>query len=264
MTEATSETFRSQRIAVAIPCFNEAAAIASVISEWRYTLPNAEIVVFDNNSNDGTAAIAQGLGSRVISVPSQGKGYVVREIFRTLKDRDAVVMIDGDGTYSAANANELIDPVLSGEVDLSVGIRRPVNEPGAMSPIRGFGNLVIGLAFRVLIGPGTTDLLSGYRVFGATSLQTFAIRSRGFEIETELASESVSRRLKVFEAPVIYRPRIEGTTSKLRAFRDGRRILKTIVKQSLRLRPWRLIGVAAVVLAALAWAVLMISQSIRS
>ena len=256
MTEATSETFRSKRIAVAIPCFNEAAAIASVIAEWRDALPYAEIVVFDNNSDDGTAAVARSLTARVVEVPSQGKGYVVREIFRTLKDQDAVVMIDGDGTYSASNAVDLIGPVVSGEVDLSVGIRRPVDEPGAMSPIRGFGNLIIGLAFRVLIGPGTTDLLSGYRVFGSRCLQTFTIRSRGFEIETELASEAVSRSLKVFEAPVVYRPRIEGTTSKLRAFRDGRRILKTVVKQSLRLRPWRLVGVVLVILAGLA-AILM-------
>ena len=243
MTEPTLEAADPPRIAVAIPCYNEAAAIASVIREWREALPDAEIVVFNNNSDDGTGTTAQASNARVVEVSRQGKGYVVREIFRTLKNCDAVVMIDGDGTYSASNAADLIRPVLSGAVELSVGIRRPVAEPGAMSPIRGFGNRIIGLAFRILIGPGSTDLLSGYRVFGPSCLQTFEIRSKGFEIETELASEAVSRRLKVFEAPVDYRPRIEGTTSKLRAFRDGWRILKTIVKQSLRLRPWRLLGV---------------------
>ena len=255
VTEPTPEIPRSPRVAVAIPCYNEAAAIRAVIAEWREALPDAEIVVFNNNSNDGTADRARESSARVVEVPRQGKGYVVREIFRSLGEFDAVVMIDGDGTYSASNAAELLLPVLSRDVDLSVGIRRPVDSPGAMSPIRGFGNLVIGLAFRLLIGPGTTDLLSGYRVFGKACLQSFEIRSKGFEIETELASEAVSRRLKVHEAVVDYRPRIIGTASKLRAFHDGSRILKTIVKQSLRLRPWRLL-IAVMLVAAAAFALI--------
>jgi glycosyltransferase involved in cell wall biosynthesis len=248
-----------RRVAVAIPCYNEAAAVETVVSQWRAALPDAEIVVFDNNSTDGTGAIARGLGVRVVDVPEQGKGHAVRAIFEHLGDRDAVVLVDGDGTYPAEHVGPLLAPVLAGEADMTVGARRPVAEAGAMTPVRGLGNVLIRAAFRVLIGPGTGDLLSGYRVFGPRYLRTVRPRSRGFEIETELASEAVAQGMRVAEFPVPYHPRIAGTASKLRAFRDGRRILYTITAQGLRLRPWRLgllvLAVAAVAagLAALLW-----------
>src|SRR5262249_30212897 len=149
-------------------------------------------------------------------------------IFAELADRDAVVMIDGDGTYPSEAAGLLLGPVLDGVADMTVGARRPVAEAGAMSPVRGLGNILIRAAFRALIGPGTGDLLSVCRVFGRGSLGTVTLRSTGFEIETELASEAVARNLRVLEFDVPYRPRIAGTASKLKAFRDGRRILATI------------------------------------
>jgi glycosyltransferase involved in cell wall biosynthesis len=245
-------------VAVAIPCHNEAAAVASVVAEWRTALPDAEIVLFDNNSNDGTGEIARGLGVRVVSVPKQGKGYAVRAIFHELKDRDAVVMVDGDGTYPADRVQPLLEAVLSGKAEMSVGARQPVDEPGSMTAIRGLGNRLIRVAFRVLIGPGAGDMLSGYRVFGPGFLRGMTLRSRGFEIETELTAEAVLRGLPVFETSVPYRPRIAGTTSKLRAFRDGRRILARIVKESIRRRPWRpillLVALIAIAWLALSWA----------
>ncbi len=228
-------------VALAIPCYNEAAAISAVITEWREALPDVEIIVYDNNSTDGTGELARSLGVPVVPVPEQGKGHAVRAIFRDLADRDAVIMIDGDGTYPAEPIQELLLPVLEGRAEMAVGTRQPVAEPGAMTPVRGFGNLLIGAAFRLLIGRGTTDLLSGYRVFSKAFLNTVQLRSAGFEIETELASEAVARRLWVVEVPVPYRPRIEGSTSKLRAFRDGLRILRMILRQGIRLRPWRLL-----------------------
>lgn len=239
------------RVAVAIPCHDEAAAVAAVVAEWRAALPGAEVVVFDNNSTDGTGGLARGLGVRVVDVPERGKGYAVRAIFADLRDRDAVVLVDGDGTYPASHVGALLTPVLAGEADMTVGARRPEARAGAMTPVRGFGNLVIGAAFRLLIGPGTGDLLSGYRVFGPNFLRAVTPRSRGFEVETELATEAVARRMRVVERPVPYRPRIAGTASKLRAFRDGRRILVTIVVQGARLRPWRLAAVLAAVAAGL-------------
>lgn len=239
------------RVAVAIPCHDEAAAIAAVVAEWRAALPDAEIVVFDNNSTDGTGRMARALGVRVVDVPEQGKGHAVRAIFEVLRDRDAVVLVDGDGTYPASHVGGLLTPVLAGEADMTVGARRPEARAGAMTPIRGFGNVVIRAAFRLLVGAGTGDLLSGYRVFGPNFLRGFTPRSRGFEVETELASEAVARRMRVVERPVPYRPRIAGTVSKLRAFRDGRRILVTIVVQGARLRPWRLAAVLAVAALAL-------------
>jgi glycosyltransferase involved in cell wall biosynthesis len=236
-------------VAVAIPCYNEAAAIATVVAGWRAALPEAEIVVFDNNSTDGTGQIARDLGVRVIDVPDQGKGQAVKAIFATLADRPAVILTDGDGTYPADRVHGLLKAVLEGRADMSVGARRPVAAPGAMSLIRGLGNLLIPAAFYVLIGPGNSDLLSGYRVFSPKFLREVKLKSAGFEIETELASEAVARGMKVIEIAVPYHPRIEGTTSKLRAFRDGQRILKMILRQSARLRPWRLLGVIGLAIA---------------
>ena len=226
-------------IAVAIPCYNEAGAIAAVVDEWRLALPEAEIVIFDNNSADGTGALARRLGVRVVEVRDQGKGFAVQAIFQDLADRDAVILVDGDGTYPAAAVRELLVPVLDGKVDMAVGARRPVAAARAMTPVRGIGNLLIGLAFFLLIGPGTKDLLSGYRVFGRRFFKVVRPRSSGFEIEAELVGQAVARGLVVREFAVPYRPRIAGTASKLRPFRDGRRILGAILAQSWRLRPWR-------------------------
>jgi glycosyltransferase involved in cell wall biosynthesis len=239
-------------IAVAIPCYNEAPAIGAVVGEWRAALPEAEVVVFDNNSTDGTAEVAREAGARIVRVPLQGKGEVVRAIFRELAGRQAVVMIDGDGTYPASAVGPLLRAVLDGEADMAVGARVPVSEPGAMSPVRGFGNLLIRVAFRTLIGPGTRDLLSGYRVFSGTFVRSVPLRSSGFEIETELNCQAIAHGLRTVEFPVPYHPRHAGTASKLRAFRDGRRILRTIVQQSIRLRPARLIALVTGLVVALA------------
>jgi glycosyltransferase involved in cell wall biosynthesis len=249
---------------VAIPCFNEAGAVEAVVDEWKDALPEAEVVVFDNNSSDGTGAIARRLGVRVVEVREQGKGHAVRAIFEDLADRDAVVLVDGDGTYPADHARSLLEPVLSGQADMTVGNRRPVAELGAMSPIRGIGNVLIGWAFFVLIGPGTRDLLSGYRVFSRHFREVVRPRTAGFEIEAELVSQAVGRGLRVVEVDVPYRPRIAGTASKLRAFRDGRRILGTILRQGVRFRPWRISCVLALPISVVglvigSWPVVMVA-----
>lgn len=243
-------------IAVAIPCYNEAPAIAGVVAGWKAALPGAEVVVFDNNSDDGTGAIAVDAGARVVPVPRQGKGYAVQAIFAELGDRDAVVLSDGDGTYPPEEVGRLLEPVLGGEAETSVGARRPVAGAGAMSPVRGVGNALIRLAFAVLIGKGPGDLLSGYRVFGRRFLREVSPRSGGFEIETELTGEAVARGFRVAEVPVPYFPRAAGTASKLRAVRDGLRILRTIVMLAGRLRPGRLAALVVVVVggvAAVGW-----------
>jgi glycosyltransferase involved in cell wall biosynthesis len=238
-TEA--ESTPDARIAVAIPCYNEAAAIATVIASFRAALPDADIVVFDNNSTDGTGDIARGLCARVVDVPEQGKGHAVRAAFATLANFDAVLLTDGDGTYPAEAAPLLVAPVLEGIADMTVGARQPTPGAGAMTFTRGVGNRLIRAAFRSLIGPGNTDLLSGYRGFSRRFRQEVKLRSSGFEIETELAGEAAARGLRVVEISVPYHPRIAGTESKLRAFRDGRRILAMIVKLGIRLRPVRLL-----------------------
>ncbi len=227
------------RIAIAIPCFNEAAAIATVISHYRVAMPDSDLVVFDNNSTDGTGEIARSLEVRVVAVPDQGKGHAVQAAFRTLRDYDVVVLTDGDGTYPAASLGDLVAPVIRGGADMVVGARQPAAGAGAMTFTRGFGNLLIRGAFRLLIGSPNRDLLSGYRALGRRYRELVQLRSHGFEIETELTSEAVARGLRVVEIDVPYYPRIAGTQSKLRAFRDGRRIVWTILIQSLRLRPHR-------------------------
>jgi glycosyltransferase involved in cell wall biosynthesis len=235
--------FASASIAVAIPCYNEAAALPSVLAAWRTSLPTAEIVVFDNNSTDRSGEIARGLGVRVVPVAEQGKGNVVRAVFAALADRDAIVLVDGDGTYPADHVQSLLEPVLQSTADMTVGARQPVQQAGAMTPVRGLGNVLIRGGFRTLIGPGLGDILSGYRVFGRHFRETVALRSTGFEIETELSSQALVHRLRVVEIDVPYYPRIAGTQSKLRAVRDGMRILRTILGQSVRYRRWRLLAV---------------------
>ncbi|ODU01458.1 MAG: glycosyl transferase [Planctomycetes bacterium SCN 63-9] len=238
-THATEPS--APRIAVAIPCYNEAAAIAFVIEQYRAALPTAEIVVFDNNSTDGTGDIARGLGVRVVDVPAQGKGHAVQAAFATLKDADVVVLTDGDGTYPAASAQALIGPILAGEADMTVGARRPVEGEKAMAPVRGLGNILIRFAFALLIGAPAGDLLSGYRAFNKRFRDSVRLRKGGFEVETELASEAIGLGYRVVEIPVPYYPRVGGGVSKLRAFRDGRRIFGTIFRQGWRLRPWRMV-----------------------
>ena len=245
-------------IAVAIPCYNEAAAIGAVLDQWRRALPDAQIVVFDNNSTDGTGDLARALGARVVLVQKQGKGHAVAAAFAELAACDALILVDGDGTYPAEEIPRLLDPVLAGAADMTVGARRPVPGARAMSPLRGAGNLLIRASFSLLIGAGPGDLLSGYRVFGRRFRDLIHPRASGFEIEAELACEAVARNLRVIEVPVPYHPRIAGTASKLRAFRDGRRILTLILAQSLRHRPWRPLGLLLLALAAVAagvWAI---------
>ncbi len=245
MMAAMSQADALPNVAVAIPCYNEAAAIASVIRDWQEAMPGAVIVVFDNNSSDGTGEVARSLGIRVIPVVDQGKGHVVREIFRVFRELDAVIMIDGDGTYPASAGPLMLQAVLEGRADMVIGARVPVQGEGAMSPLRGAGNVLIRSAFRLFIGRGPGDLLSGYRVFSPRFLATVPIRSSGFEIETEIAAAAVFYGMRTIEIGVTYSPRIEGTVSKLRPFRDGRRILTTILKLSARERIGRLVFIAA-------------------
>ena len=147
-----------------------------------------------------------------------------------------MILVDGDGTYPAAAAQALLEPILDGRADMTVGARRPLEGAGAMAPVRGLGNVLIRAVFRVLIGRAPGDLLSGYRAFSRQFLQSVVLRSRGFEIEAELSSEAIARGLRVVEVPVSYHPRISGTQSKLRAVRDGLRIVAMIVRQGVRLR----------------------------
>ncbi len=231
------------RVVVAIPCLNEAAAIQELVRHWRRVLPEAEIVVFDNASTDGTAAEARLAGAVVELVPTPGKGHVIQAIFERYRDRAAVLITDGDGTYPPERGLDLLEPVLDGRCEMSVGRRCPVAVEGSpgMAPVRWVGNRLLRFAFRCLIGRGPGDFLSGYRVFSPRMLREIQPRSAGFEIETELAGEAVTRGYRVLEIDVPYYPRVAGTQSKLRAGRDGLRIICCMFDLAARQRLYRVL-----------------------
>ena len=162
-----------------------------------------------------------------------------KQPFRPCVKFDVMLLTDGDGTYPAASAPSLIAPILEDDADMTVGARQPTPGAGAMTLTRAIGNRLIRVAFRVLIGPGNSDLLSGYRAFSRRFREEVQLASSGFEIETEISTAAVAGGLRVLEVSIPYHPRIAGTESKLRAFSDGRRILLMIIKQSVRLRPMR-------------------------
>jgi len=216
----------SPRIAVVIPCYNEAVAIANVVDGFRRSLPRASVYVFDNNSSDDTAGQARRAGAIVRQVRLQGKGNVVRRMFADV-DADVYVMVDGDDTYDASAAPTLVEKLLDEGLDMVVG-RRVTEETAAYRSGHRFGNVMLTKATALVFGNAFDDLLSGYRVFSRRFAKSFPAHSAGFEIETELAVHALGMRMPVAEVPTTYRARPEGSHSKLSTYRDGFRILMTI------------------------------------
>src|ERR1700675_1035876 len=218
----------SQRIAVLVPCFNEEAAVATVVADFRKALPAAEIFVYDNNSTDRTIAVARAAGAQVRSERRQGKGHVVRRMFADI-DADIYVLVDGDATYDAASAPRMIDALLSERLDMVVGLR--VDQAATAYP-RGHaaGNWMLTSFFSLVFGQAFKDILSGYRVFSRRFVKSFPVLSDGFEIETELSVHALELALPVTEIETPYYARPEGSFSKLNTWRDGFRILGTILK----------------------------------
>lgn len=221
-------------IAVLLPCYNEATTIAQVIADFRRALPQAAIYVFDNNSRDDTARIAREAGAQVYAVPLQGKGNVVRRMFADV-EADIYIMADGDSTYDASRAGDLIAPILSGEVDCVIGTR----DGGAKSFPAGhvFGNKLFNLIVGRLFGRGLKDIFSGYRAFSRRFVKSFPAHSEGFEIETELSIYMLEQRIPLREIPTLYGERPAGSHSKLHTYRDGLRILLTILRLFKESRP---------------------------
>lgn len=228
------------RIAVLVPCFNEAVTIAKVVADFRRTLPNAAIHVYDNNSSDDTAANARNAGAIVRTETRQGKGAVVRRMFADI-DADIYVMTDGDDTYDAASAPALIELLVSGPLDLVNGARE-TDSPAAFRPGHRFGNrLLTGLVDRIF-GADVNDMLSGYKIFSRRYVKSFPAMSTGFEIETELIIHALEMRLPIAEVATPYRVRAEGSSSKLHTFRDGFRILRLIAQLVKEERPIQFFG----------------------
>lgn len=235
------------RVAVLIPCFNEEAAIARVVGDFRAVLPGAAIHVYDNNSTDRTAEVARAAGAFVGFEPAQGKGHVVRRMFADI-DADVYVMVDGDATYDAASAPALVDLLLRRQLDMVVGCRV---ETGAEAYRRGhrFGNHLLTSAVRLLFGQRFTDILSGYRIFSRRFVKSFPALSRGFEIETELTVHALELSMPVAELSTPYGARPAGSASKLRTYADGFRILRLIASLYRNEKPLQFFSMLSTLLA---------------
>ncbi len=224
---AAASRHAGPRVAVLVPCHNEAVAIAKVVADFRAALPGATIHVYDNNSTDGTVAAALAAGAVVRREALQGKGHVVRRMFADV-EADFYVLVDGDDTYDAAAAPEMLRRMLEDGLDMMTGTRVTDIE-AAYRPGHRLGNRVLTGMVRAIFGNRITDMLSGYRTFSRRFVKSFPALSAGFEIETEFTVHALELRMAIGEVRTVYRDRPAGSVSKLRTYTDGLRILRTIV-----------------------------------
>ena len=239
------------KIAVLIPCYNEAKTIEKVVKDFKRILPDARIYVYDNNSTDGTAELAQASGAVVRHEYLQGKGNVIRRMFRDI-DAMCYIMTDGDDTYPAESAAEMAEMVLSGNADMVVGDRLSstyFNEN--KRPFHNFGNTLVRRSINLLFGSEIKDIMTGYRAFSYQFVKTFPVLSQGFEMETEMTIHAVYNNMQVENSVITYRDRPEGSVSKLNTYSDGIKVLKTILRMFRQYRPLAFFGILALLLAAL-------------
>jgi len=236
-----------QRTAVLIPCFNEAATVARVVADFRAAVPEAAIYVYDNNSTDRTVEIARESGAVIGREPRQGKGHVVRRMFRDI-DADVYVLVDGDATYDAASARGLIAELVEGRYDMVVGARVSQGEAAYRRGHR-FGNRMLTGFVAGIFGTDLRDMLSGYRVFSRRFVKSFPALSSGFEIETELTIHALELELPIVEIDTPYFTRPVGSASKLNTWRDGVRIMLTILQLYRTERPLPFFAAVGAVLA---------------
>lgn len=239
-------------IAVLIPCYNESQTIKKVVTDWKQALPEAVIYVYDNNSSDHTDQIAREAGAVVRYEYQQGKGNVVRRMFREI-DAKCYFMIDGDDTYPCEPARQMADEVLLRHTDMVVGDRLSSTYfTENKRPFHNFGNTLVRGSINHLFGSQIRDIMTGYRAFSYQFVKTFPVLSKGFEIETEMTIHAVDKNMSVQNVVIEYRDRPEGSISKLNTYRDGARVLKTIARLYKDYRPMRFFGIISAVLALLA------------
>lgn len=240
------------KIAVLIPCYNEEVTIGKVVDDFRRELPEADIYVYDNNSNDATSEIAREHGAIVRFEPRQGKGNVVRSMFRDI-DADYYVMVDGDDTYPAQAARALIEPLEAGRADMTVGDRLSNGTYGEENDraFHGFGNNLVRWLIKAIYGFAFDDVMTGYRAFNRAFVKTMPVLSSGFQIETELSIHAVDKRWRIVDVPIQYRDRPEGSYSKLSTFGDGAKVLRAIASLFRECRPMAFFGWTALLFLAL-------------
>lgn len=239
------------KIAVLIPCYNEAKTIEKVVSDYKTALPEASIYVYDNNSNDHTDQIAKKAGAVVRYEYQQGKGNVIRRMFREI-DAECYLMIDGDDTYPAESAREMVDLVLNKKVDMVVGDRLSSTYfEENKRPFHNFGNSIVRASINRLFKSNIKDIMTGYRAFSYEFVKTFPVLSKGFEIETEMSIHAIDKNLHVENVVIEYRDRPEGSKSKLNTYSDGMKVLNTILRLFRSYKPMAFFGMMALVLIAL-------------
>ena len=245
------------RIAVLIPCFNEAAAIGKVVTDFQRVLPEARIYVYDNNSTDGTGEIAEKLGCTVRREYQQGKGNVIRRMFSEI-DAECYVMVDGDDTYPAENAREMCDLVLHQRADMVVGDRlSSTYYQENKRPFHNLGNSLVCWSINHLFHADIKDIMTGYRAFSYRFVKTFPVLSKGFEIETEMTIHAVDKNMYLKNVVVEYRDRQGDSQSKLNTYSDGLKVLLTIQRLFRTYRPMSYFGIIAALLALIAVAFLI-------
>ena len=233
------------KIAVLIPCYNEAATIAKVVRDYRAALPEADIYVYDNNSKDHTDEIAREAGAIVRYEYRQGKGNVIRTMFRKI-EADCYLMIDGDDTYPAENAREMVNLVLEKKVDMVVGDRLSATYfTENKRPFHNLGNKLVRGLVNTLFKGDIRDIMTGYRAFSYQFVKSFPVISKGFEIETEMTIHALDKNLSLRSIPVEYRDRPEDSVSKLNTYSDGFKVLKTIARLFKEYRPLGFFGIFA-------------------
>lgn len=249
--QTSSHSAHYPTIAVLIPCFNEAPTIGKVIADFRQALSGAEIYVIDNNSTDKTAALAREAGAIVGKEHSQGKGHVVRQMFERI-EADIYLMVDGDDTYPAQSAPALIQPILSGRADMTVGDRlsnKSYRKSTRRGAIGSLGNQLFTTCVNILFGGSIKDVFSGYRAFSRKFVKTVPILSTGFQVEAEMTLFSLDKGLRIVEVPISFQERPAGSFSKLHSLRDGLHILLKILNICMNYKPFLFYGTIAALFA---------------
>lgn len=245
------------KIAVLIPCYNEEKTIEKVVGDFKKQLPEAAIYVYDNNSSDNTAKLAEKAGAIVRHEYQQGKGNVIRRMFREI-DAECYIMTDGDDTYPAESARELCEGVLSHQADMVVGDRLSSTYfTENTRPFHNLGNRSVRFFINTLFDNDIRDVMTGYRAFSYNFVKTFPVLSGGFEIETEMTVHAVEKNMQVDNVIIQYRDRPEGSESKLNTYSDGFKVLKTIFNMFRNNRPFAFFGWLAILLAVIAVLILI-------
>ena len=237
-----------QSIAVLIPCYNESKTIEKVIKDFAKVLPQATIYVFDNNSTDNTDSIAANAGAIVRYEYRQGKGNVIRSMFKTI-DADCYIMVDGDDTYPAENAVEMCNLILQDGVDMVIGDRLSTTYfQENKRRFHNFGNTLVRKLINFLFNSDIKDIMTGYRAFSKNFVKNIPILSKGFEIETEMTIHALDKNFLVKEIPITYRDRIDGSESKLNTYRDGIKVILTIFRLFRDYKPFVFFTFCAIIL----------------